>query len=97
MLGPVGLEITHKSFLFQTQLVARNCISMLSYGLLVSQELSVPVVMIAREMHNGMSKQFNLIHTCITTLVVAMRHNEHSTFPSYTGAPQVLNKIACPL
>lgn len=55
LFGPVGLEITHKSFLFQTQLVVRNCVSVLCYGLLVSQELSVPVVMITREMHNGMS------------------------------------------
>lgn len=55
----MGLEITHKSCLFQTQLVVGKCISILSYGLLVSQELSVPVVMITREMHNGMSKQFN--------------------------------------
>lgn len=50
----------------------------------------MPVVMITGEMHNGMSKQFNLIHTCITTtLVVAMQHNKHSTFPGYTGAPRV--------
>lgn len=86
LFGPVALEITHKSFLFQTQLVVRKHISILSYGLLGSRELSVPVVMITREMHNGMSKQFNLIHTCITTaLAVAMRHNEHSTLPAYTG------------
>lgn len=46
----------------------------------------MPVVMITREMHNGKSKQFNLIHTCITTaLAVATRHNEHSTLPAYTG------------
>lgn len=55
----MGLEITRKSCLFQTQLVVGKCILILSYGLLVSQELSVPVVMITREMHNGMSKQFN--------------------------------------
>lgn len=65
LFGPVGLEMTHKSFLFQTQLVVRKHISILSYGPPVSQELSVPVVMITREMWNGMSKQPHLIHTCV--------------------------------
>lgn len=65
LFGPVGLEMTHKSFLFQTQLVVRKHISILSYGPLASQELLVPVVMITREIQNGMSKQPHLIHTCV--------------------------------